>query len=280
MYAGPALVIFAIASSVYVGAVARVSRPLSCPFIFLPTAALLSMPARADSSWNRPPIRLALCFSPSLSNHLSSGVWNEYHPSDHHPQGWTWFSYHPLAMTVAFIAMAGNSALIKKIGGKTNTEIHGYIMCAAAATAVFGWCVSTPTCWPALPRIILGTTDCILNVRLILPFFFASPPSYSPIHIYQFIHLSLCLSVSLTLRLSDSLSLCLCPHPLILATASTCPDLASTLTSSGTRIDTQVRDILQQRHVWKEAQHLVARLVGRRRLCRFLDSGTFFVPGI
>jgi hypothetical protein len=55
--------------------------------------------------------------------------------------GWSWFSYHPTAMIIAYIAMAGNSALIKKIGGKTNTEIHGYMMTAAAALSAFGWYV-------------------------------------------------------------------------------------------------------------------------------------------
>eukprot|EP00285_Hemiselmis_virescens_P010715 CAMPEP_0173390144 /NCGR_PEP_ID=MMETSP1356-20130122/14321_1 /TAXON_ID=77927 ORGANISM="Hemiselmis virescens, Strain PCC157" /NCGR_SAMPLE_ID=MMETSP1356 /ASSEMBLY_ACC=CAM_ASM_000847 /LENGTH=190 /DNA_ID=CAMNT_0014347469 /DNA_START=153 /DNA_END=725 /DNA_ORIENTATION=- len=56
-------------------------------------------------------------------------------------RGWDWFSYHPAAMIVAYVAMAGTSTLIKKVGGKTNTEIHGYLMTAAMLTACFGWYV-------------------------------------------------------------------------------------------------------------------------------------------
>mmetsp|Transcript_10371 Transcript_10371/g.23707 ORF Transcript_10371/g.23707 Transcript_10371/m.23707 type:complete len:189 (-) Transcript_10371:154-720(-) len=55
--------------------------------------------------------------------------------------GWTWFSWHPTAMIFAYVAMSGNAALIKKVGGKTNTEIHGYVMALAALLACFGWYV-------------------------------------------------------------------------------------------------------------------------------------------
>lgn len=35
-----------------------------------------------------------------------------------------WFSYHPPAMIISFVALAGNAALIKKVGGYENTKIH------------------------------------------------------------------------------------------------------------------------------------------------------------
>mmetsp|Transcript_32203 Transcript_32203/g.85911 ORF Transcript_32203/g.85911 Transcript_32203/m.85911 type:complete len:146 (+) Transcript_32203:341-778(+) len=44
-------------------------------------------------------------------------------------------------MLVAYVAMAGNATLIKKIGGPVNTRIHGYLMSSAAAIALFGWYV-------------------------------------------------------------------------------------------------------------------------------------------
>lgn len=54
---------------------------------------------------------------------------------------WSWFSWHPIAMTVAFVAFAANAALIKKIGGYENTKMHGYLMSAACALGGFGWYV-------------------------------------------------------------------------------------------------------------------------------------------
>lgn len=42
------------------------------------------------------------------------------------PKGeWTFFSYHPLFMTLAFVGCFGNSALVKKMGGYKNTKTHG-----------------------------------------------------------------------------------------------------------------------------------------------------------
>lgn len=55
------------------------------------------------------------------------------------PGKWIWFSWHPLAMLVAFVALAGNATLIKKIGGYENTKLHGYMMFGAVALGMFGW---------------------------------------------------------------------------------------------------------------------------------------------
>ena len=54
---------------------------------------------------------------------------------------WKWFSYHPTAMLLAYVAIAGNATLLKKIGGKENTERHGVLMGLATALALFGWYV-------------------------------------------------------------------------------------------------------------------------------------------
>lgn len=56
-------------------------------------------------------------------------------------KGNVWFTWHPIAMFASFVLMAGNAALIKKIGGKENTKIHGFTMIAATAVAGFGWYV-------------------------------------------------------------------------------------------------------------------------------------------
>lgn len=45
------------------------------------------------------------------------------------------FSWHPFFMTTGFISLAGNAALIKKIGGYKNTKMHGYLMTAAIVCA-------------------------------------------------------------------------------------------------------------------------------------------------
>jgi len=54
---------------------------------------------------------------------------------------WKWFSYHPAAMLVAYVAIAGNATLLKKVGGKENTQWHGISMGACALLAMFGWYV-------------------------------------------------------------------------------------------------------------------------------------------
>ena len=55
--------------------------------------------------------------------------------------GWKWFSYHPAAMLVAYVGIAGNATLLKKVGGKENTQLHGLAMGACAVLAAFGWYV-------------------------------------------------------------------------------------------------------------------------------------------
>ena len=44
-------------------------------------------------------------------------------------------------MLIAFVALAGNASLIKKVGGYSNTKIHGYLMGAATALGCFGYYV-------------------------------------------------------------------------------------------------------------------------------------------
>ncbi len=54
---------------------------------------------------------------------------------------WNWFSWHPIAMTLAFVAFAGNAALIKKMGGYDNTKTHGTLMFLSVLLGLFGWYV-------------------------------------------------------------------------------------------------------------------------------------------
>ena len=54
---------------------------------------------------------------------------------------WIWFSWHPSSMIIAYVAMAGNAALIKKVGGYDNTKNHGLIMIVATLLACFAFYV-------------------------------------------------------------------------------------------------------------------------------------------
>eukprot|EP00667_Euglena_gracilis_P023551 EG_transcript_26635 len=54
---------------------------------------------------------------------------------------WSWFSWHPLAFLVAFIALTGNAIIQKKIGGYQNTKLHAYLTTTALLLALFGWYV-------------------------------------------------------------------------------------------------------------------------------------------
>eukprot|EP01062_Namystynia_karyoxenos_P000579 TRINITY_DN10209_c0_g1_i1.p3 TRINITY_DN10209_c0_g1~~TRINITY_DN10209_c0_g1_i1.p3 ORF type:complete len:222 (+),score=80.79 TRINITY_DN10209_c0_g1_i1:74-667(+) len=52
---------------------------------------------------------------------------------------WNYFHWHPLFMMLAFVALAGNAALLKKIPGKWYAQVHGYMMCTAFVAALLGW---------------------------------------------------------------------------------------------------------------------------------------------
>jgi hypothetical protein len=54
---------------------------------------------------------------------------------------WIWFSWHPISMMISFFALAGNAALIKKIGGYDNTKKHGTMMFMSVILGLFGWYV-------------------------------------------------------------------------------------------------------------------------------------------
>ena len=57
------------------------------------------------------------------------------------PGKYIWFSFHPIAMIIGFVALAGNAILLKKIGGYENTKTHGLLFSIAIAVAAFGWFV-------------------------------------------------------------------------------------------------------------------------------------------
>mmetsp|Transcript_30153 Transcript_30153/g.61503 ORF Transcript_30153/g.61503 Transcript_30153/m.61503 type:complete len:200 (-) Transcript_30153:180-779(-) len=57
------------------------------------------------------------------------------------PTGAGWrepFSYHPLLMTVGFVGLMGTAAITKKLGGYTNTKIHGVLSGAGFFAALGG----------------------------------------------------------------------------------------------------------------------------------------------
>jgi hypothetical protein len=54
---------------------------------------------------------------------------------------YAWFSWHPFFMLVGFVILAGNAALIKKIGGRVNTITHGIMMTGATLCAAFAYYV-------------------------------------------------------------------------------------------------------------------------------------------
>jgi len=56
-------------------------------------------------------------------------------------KGAIWFTLHPVAMIVAFVGLAANSAMIKRIGGLENTRLHGIMMTVATMLAGFGFYV-------------------------------------------------------------------------------------------------------------------------------------------
>ena len=68
-----------------------------------------------------------------------------------HKTAGSWFCHHPSSMLTAFVALAGNAALIKKKGGYENTKMHGNVMSLATALALFGAPTSTAAATPAPP---------------------------------------------------------------------------------------------------------------------------------
>ena len=52
---------------------------------------------------------------------------------------WRWFSWHPMLMSLAFVAAAGSGILVKRKGGRVNTITHGGMMVGALALALGGW---------------------------------------------------------------------------------------------------------------------------------------------
>lgn len=41
--------------------------------------------------------------------------------------GWRYFSWHPFLMTTGFVGMMGSAVVTKKLGGYTNTKLHGLL---------------------------------------------------------------------------------------------------------------------------------------------------------
>lgn len=56
-------------------------------------------------------------------------------------KGAVWFTWHPVAMIISCVVLAGNATLIKKVGGYENTKTHGIMMMASTLIAAFGFYV-------------------------------------------------------------------------------------------------------------------------------------------
>ena len=69
---------------------------------------------------------------PLLLFGLGGAAWYEY------DMQMSWFAHHPASMLVAFVALGGNAALIKKKGGYANTKMHGNLLSLALGVALFG----------------------------------------------------------------------------------------------------------------------------------------------
>lgn len=52
--------------------------------------------------------------------------------------GWRFFSWHPFLMIVGFMGMMGSSAAIKKLGGYSNTKMHGILSSGGLLLAFAG----------------------------------------------------------------------------------------------------------------------------------------------
>ena len=53
-------------------------------------------------------------------------------------EGFRYFSWHPLLMTVGFVGMMGSSAITKKLGGYKNTKIHALLASSGLVLALGG----------------------------------------------------------------------------------------------------------------------------------------------
>jgi len=86
-------------------------------------------PSKAET--NRKMLLVPLCAVPA-------GIWGYLFYVKEGSKGADWFSLHPLMMMTAFLTLSGTSILTKKMGGRDNTFMHGYLIFAASAAASFG----------------------------------------------------------------------------------------------------------------------------------------------
>lgn len=52
-----------------------------------------------------------------------------------------WFWYHPSSMLCGYSVLMGSATLVKKLGGREATKLHGFLMGTGTASAAFGWYV-------------------------------------------------------------------------------------------------------------------------------------------
>ena len=80
-------------------------------------------------------------FYPILAFSLFLGLWSCPLRKDLSFKGWKWFDYHPISMSIGFVALASLAALKKRIGGKGPTIMHGNMANAGMLTGIAGWYV-------------------------------------------------------------------------------------------------------------------------------------------
>ena len=110
---------------------------------------------------------------PLVAYGLIFGLYTAYLPGK-----FIWFSWHPLSMIIAFVTVTCNATLIKKIGGRDNTLLHGYLMMGALLLGGWGWYVihtnkdiSNKPHWTTLhgqvnPKITIFIHPCFLTHSL------------------------------------------------------------------------------------------------------------------
>merc|ERR1719276_290536 len=75
-------------------------------------------------------VSLLACFSIGL------GIITGFQPAG---EGWRLFSWHPLLMTLGFVGLMGTATVTKKLGGYTNTKIHGILASGGLFLALGGF---------------------------------------------------------------------------------------------------------------------------------------------
>ena len=95
-----------------------------------------------------------------LAYSVGGGYWAGIQPNG---VGWRAFSWHPMLMTSGMVGMIGAAAVTKKLGGYTNTKLHGIF-------AWLGMFMSMGKFYPSSRRIGLRIGSCATDNRRVRNF--------------------------------------------------------------------------------------------------------------